>query len=269
MIVPLIGLSLLFAAGVPWMLLIARRASFAFAIGSVVASASAGALATMWLTALLSLPLLATVIAVWSVVGVAGVVVCVRKRAGLRLPTNLRPGLAATAGALIWFAVIGVAQVVPGAARLSWAMQGDSANNVLFSRQIILDGGIRLGAGENPVPLPAGPPAIAMEFGRSSVDSADLLRHDVTAFAALWALLIGVSAVMAGLLAGRVASAAGARSLVVGLSAAFGSAVPLAWLLPATRASSGSSTHTSPSSCSSRPSWCRWNRLGRRRRWRS
>ncbi len=112
-----------------------------------------------------------------------------------------------------------------------WAMRGNAANNLLFARQIIVDNGIAIVAGANPVPLPAAFLALSMRFGRERVSSAELLRHDITAFAADWTALVLCCALMAALLAGAIARATGATPRVVAISAGIGSLLPASWFI--------------------------------------
>ncbi len=67
MIIPLAGLSVLGLAGVPWLLVIARRASYLFAVAAVVIGGVFGLLLGMLATWALQVPLLlgVTVIAAW------------------------------------------------------------------------------------------------------------------------------------------------------------------------------------------------------------
>lgn len=231
MIVPLLGLAAVALCGAPWVLLIARRATYALAIAVVVLLGFLGVIATMLATAAVEVPLLVGIAVVGSASLVTGVVLCVRDREQLRLGSDRRGWLLGLIGPILWFATVGLAQVLPGAAHLAWAMQGDAANNVLFARAIIGDDGIVVGPGANPVPLPAAVLALAMEFGRGSVLPAQLLHHDISAFAAGWTWLVGLSAAMAALATGVIARAAGAGRQVVFLTAGIGSVLPMSWYM--------------------------------------
>ena len=234
MIVPLLSLLLIAVAGIPWVALLARHGGYVMATASTVLLGFGATLGTELLTALLHLPMLPVALLLFAVAGALGITLCLRSRAVLprRARSAWLPWLPALTGSLAWFGVVAAGQVVPGAARLAWIMQGDAANNVLFARTVVADGGIAVG--ENPVPLPAGLLALTMEFGRGAVGSADLLRHDISAFAALSVLLIGLCGAVGGLAAGAVARSVGASRLTTGAVAMLGSVVPYSWAVTGT-----------------------------------
>ena len=123
-----------------------------------------------------------------------------------------------------------LARVVPGATSIAWVMLGDSANNVLFARGIVDRGGIAVGAAENPVPLPSALIAFVMDPGRSRVAPQDLLQHDLDAFTVVWALAIGATAFIAGVLAASIARDAGAPTSVVAIASTAAAVLPLSWM---------------------------------------
>lgn len=123
-----------------------------------------------------------------------------------------------------------LARVVPGATSIAWVMLGDSANNVLFARGIVDRGGIAVGAAENPVPLPSALIAFVMDPGRSRVAPQDLLEHDLDSFTVVWALAIGATAFIAGVLAASIARGAGAPTSVVAIASTAAAVLPLSWM---------------------------------------
>ncbi len=134
-------------------------------------------------------------------------------------------GFAGTGG-LLWCSVILAAAVLPGGTPVSWAMTGDAANNVLFARTLIEQGGVSVGIGQNPVPLTAAVIALftlpAAVFGPPTVGS------EITALAEMWSFGIVAACIMCGALALSLTRRRSALSLVaVGVS----SLLPLGWFL--------------------------------------
>lgn len=119
--------------------------------------------------------------------------------------------------------------IVDGASTFSWAMRGDSANNVLFARDVIDREGVAVGPDENPVPFPSALMAIIMASGRGSVASGDLIQHDIGAFTQLWGLCIVLMCLLVGAAAASIARTTITRSGVVGMIAAIASVIPLSW----------------------------------------
>jgi len=122
-----------------------------------------------------------------------------------------------------------VSSVIPNAARVAWVMLGDSANNIIFAREIIYRGGVGIGAGENPVPLPSALMAIVMAAGRGDIAPQDFLRHDIGAFAQVWMLLIALTCFFAGGVVAAIVRSRGARPLLIAVAAGAGSLLPLSW----------------------------------------
>jgi hypothetical protein len=225
--------ALLGVAAIPWLLVCGL---YLGAVGSIAVVALVEVLcvyAALFLTAATGLPMEATVIALALAGGVIGVVLGVRARARFRLPSRaaLSVLLPSLAGGLLWLSTMLLALVVPGASRVSWAMLGDSANNILFARELLGANGVVLPAIANPVPLPAGIVAIAMDLSRGSVASDDLARHDVASLASVWSLLIVLGCVTCGLLAGSIVRSAGASTAVIAGVSAGASLIPLSWFV--------------------------------------
>jgi hypothetical protein len=70
-----------------------------------------------------------------------------------------------------------------------------------------------------------------MAIGRDGLAPSELLRHDISTFAALWAALIALTCVMAGLLATVIARQAGAGRTIAAVCGGVGSLLPLSWLI--------------------------------------
>ncbi len=237
MLLALFGVStfpLLICAAIPWLILASRR--FGVSAGTIFVG-----LVFVWfllgvlmLLPATGLPLTATIVSIWSVIGLMGLsgiaiahssdsyqIKLSRKAASLWVPSLLGP--------LIWLGSLLAGHFISGASRLSWVMMGDSANNVLFAREIIYRNGISIGPGENPVPLPAGLLALSMDSGRSATKPQDLLEHDITGFAIVWAGLIALTCYFAGVAA--AAAVRSERNWLVGVTAAGVSLIPLSWFV--------------------------------------
>jgi hypothetical protein len=129
-------------------------------------------------------------------------------------------------GGLVWCGVLLAAVVVPGATPLSWAMSGDAANNVLFAREVLQQGGVAVGAGQNPVPLTAA--LIAFFTLPAAVGGAPSAGAQITALAEMWSFGIVAACVLCGALAVAIARGRSAMTL---FAAAVGSALPLTWIM--------------------------------------
>lgn len=224
---------LLLAALVPWLVVVGIRAGIALAVSAVGIGALLLLLLLLMLTTATGLPMYGSVVVLWTALGLIGAFAVFRRRSLLRAPS--RPGLAtwlpSALGAVVWLGALGVSSVIPGASRLSWTMLGDSANNIIFAREIIYRGGIELGSASNPVPLPSALMALVMQSGRAGVPSAGLAEHDIAAFAQVWAIVIAMLCVIVGSTAALVARRAGARPLLLGVVSAGASLIPLSWFV--------------------------------------
>ena len=229
-------------ASVPWLVLLRECFSTGGAVASVILADLWLILSLTMLTAALRLPMLATVLPVWIVLGIAGACLCARLTA-LKTPSipNAMVWLPALAGSVAWFCAMIANDVLSGSAKLSWVMRGDSANNVLFAREIIYRGGIGVGINENPVPLPPALMAISMALGRPYVPSAALLRHDIAAFAQVWVLLIALTCLLVGVAAAAITRAATERPVIIGVVSAAASLLPCRGSSPAIRLNMDSS----------------------------
>ena len=98
-----------------------------------------------------------------------------------------------------------IAQVLPGASRFGWAMNGDSLNNLYYAHVMVIDNGVALGAHENPVPLPADSHRHRPRGGHpSSASASAALAHELSAFTLVWVLLLVLTCLGLGVVA-RVA----------------------------------------------------------------
>lgn len=215
-----------------WLPILAGRCGAAAGIALVVVLECWMLLMVMLVTAVLMVPMVPMVVIVWTMFGLAGSVALARGAPAVRWsPTATTVVLASTVGGFVWLATQGLASVVPGASRVSWVMRGDSANNLVFARQVVYDSGISVGAGENPVPFPAALIAVVMDAGRSGIRLGDLARHDVGSFAQVWSLCIIITCVLAGLVAASIAKYSTNNRATLAVAGAVGSLVPLSWFV--------------------------------------
>ncbi|WP_374007746.1 hypothetical protein [Leifsonia sp. LS-T14] len=217
-------------AAAPWVLLLTRRAGGAFAVVAVVAIAFVLTLYVPMATAATGLPLLGTFVVVVALVGLAGVFLLYRGAFVLVRPErrSLALWIGSLAGPVVWFLVLLATNFRPGAARLSWVIRGDSANNLLYARQIIGANGIEFDPSSNPVPLPSSLLALTFLPGRPG-SGAGLVEHDIGAFAQTWMLLIALTCLLFGLTAG--ASVRRERWILTAVVSAFASVVGLSWFV--------------------------------------
>ncbi|QEE60852.1 hypothetical protein FVA74_04110 [Salinibacterium sp. dk2585] len=224
---------LLAAAAVPWTVAAsARMGSFAAIMGAVVATLWL-VVAVLMLSPLTPVPMHTAVTAVWTLVGLAGAAMHLGRDVAVARPrrTTVVTWAPAALGGAFWIALSLVSAQLPGASRLALVVHGDSANNVLFARRVLSDNGIAAGPEENPVPLPAALLALALAPGRSAIEPGELLRHDLTAFTGVWAMVIAGVCLLAGVLAAAITSRAGGGDLTVAAVGAVVSFVPLSWIV--------------------------------------
>lgn len=140
-----------------------------------------------------------------------------------------RLALASSVGAGLFLLTMVATQVVPGALRLAWAMNGDTVNVMVFSRLMLAAGGIDQSAVPQPTPLPFAMAAASMEGGRSTLADSALLEHDVARMAQVWVLMIALTCLLVGVIVGSAVRGASRRwSLAV---TAVGSTIPLLWFV--------------------------------------
>ncbi|NTV40506.1 MAG: hypothetical protein HGA51_11215, partial [Demequinaceae bacterium] len=125
---------------------------------------------------------------------------------------------------LAWLGAAAAGAFYSGGSRWDWALGGDSANNVLFSRDVIIDHGVSF-AGTNPVPLPQ----LAVALGMSGEHSHSL-ASDIAAYVSVWHLLIVAATGSAGLLGRHVALRCGAEGRgVLAVATVLPAACVLSW----------------------------------------
>jgi len=216
-------------SGVPWILALSKRFGLLIAVPGTAAAAILLVLSVLLVSRAAQLDIVISQVVGGLLFAAAGVLMVVRTPGALRRPSRhsvalwVSPGL----GALGWIGTLVAAQFVPGAARLSWAMNGDGFNNIFYGNVIVSAHGLAIGRSENPVPLPASLLAIAMSPGRASVADQNLLAHDLASFTVIWTLILAATCILAGAV---VASAIPKRfPLAVSVASALGSLLPLTW----------------------------------------
>lgn len=171
------------------------------------------------------------VFAVFAVVG--SYLVAVRSESvGIRRPLiTWRLSLTAVAplvGSIVWIGVRLVSAWIPGSTQVAWATQNDAGNSLMFGRQIIIDGGVRLGVTENPVPFVASIIASMTLPGRPA-DGA-VAAHDIFAFVTTWTLVIAALCLAVGLLCRQLLPEGTSASVSI-LGPALASLLPLSWMI--------------------------------------
>lgn len=127
---------------------------------------------------------------------------------------------------LVWVGAAALGAVLSGGSRWDWALRGDSANNVLFARDVIIDHGTAF-AGTNPVPLPQ----LAVALGMLG-EGAHSVASDIASYVLVWHLLIVATTASAGLFGRQVALRSGVRRRgVLAVSTVLPAACVLSWAL--------------------------------------
>jgi len=221
-IVPLWSLALIAIAAIG-----SRRSGWAAAIALSVGSFLVSEYVILRVSGALGVPLPILDLAVWGfVVLAAGVALAIRP---LDVPDRARAlaGAAAATGAVIVTSTVAVAQVLPGALRVAWGMNGDFVNTVVFARRMLADGGIDPSSTPQPTALPFAMMAANASSGRGSIGDGLLLEHDVLRSLELWIGVIAVSSFLAALIIAR--SLRGLRPRVVLPLVALASCGMLTW----------------------------------------
>lgn len=120
-----------------------------------------------------------------------------------------------------------VARWLSGRPKLAWMMSNDSPWNLVSSRYIVADGGLDPASHRNPAPLANELVALFLAPGRSAVDPAGLLAHDLYRVSQALLLMVAATSVLAGLLvASRIpASRPWSRAVLAGAAAV----IPWTW----------------------------------------
>src|ERR1700742_4225688 len=158
MIVALPLLALLFAASAfPWLLVLRARFGQLLAVPATGGGALLALLVVLLVSRALHVDIVWALVIASFAVGAVGGVLLARTAGAFRRPGRYAVALwcPALLGAVVWVATATLAQVVPGASRLGWVMNGDALNNIWYANLAVQDDGLLLGASANPVPLPS------------------------------------------------------------------------------------------------------------------
>ncbi|MGL4340619.1 MAG: hypothetical protein ACRCSP_09420 [Rhodoglobus sp.] len=171
----------------------------ALSAGLATATFFASELLILKLTPLLGVGMLPPHVLLWSIVAIMAAVIIVASPAPvIRLArSTIALGWAATAGAIVFVGSMVITRLTAGVLWLSWAMNGDAVNAMVFARGMLRDGGIDL-SNMQPTPLPFALAAAAMEGGRNAVGDSSLLEHDVSRTAQMWIFVITLTCLLVG-----------------------------------------------------------------------
>lgn len=228
------GWLVLGAASLPWIVTLSRTLPLTLATTLVLSGELVAMLAVMWAGPALGFDALLVMVILAFAWGALGLVTASRSGAFDRkgpARVTVAQWAGAGLGGAVWIATMIAARFYPGAASVAWAMVGDSANNVIFAREVIDRGGLEFGARSNPVPLPSVVAALGMWSGRGGVAASDLTRHDVWSFSTTWAGVIVVTCVVLGLVVGAIARTMTSSPTVVAVAASGGSMFALTWFV--------------------------------------
>jgi hypothetical protein len=223
--------SLVLVVALVWMPVLSARFGVAFAVAIGLVFTLWGILCIELLAQPLHLPVHWLTV-VFGVIAGTGAFLSAR-RDRITLPPVSWPRLVTLftvlSGSIVWGATVLIARLSPSGARVSWVMLGDSANNILMARDMIADGGIKLGPDANPVPLASGLLALFMREDRAT--DGTLLHSDLVGLALLWSALIMVLSILIALLARLVLRRMGVGGWVGHVLTVGASLVPLTWLV--------------------------------------
>lgn len=131
--------------------------------------------------------------------------------------------LAAGAGSIVWLGTLLLSSLVQGSAK-SWMLYGDTANIVLFARQLIEGGGVDVTSTDDPVPFTAALVATFILPGRSL--GAPSVTGDVGGMWEMWVFVIALACLLCGLLVRALVPTRSASSTI---AMAVCSLAPLTW----------------------------------------
>lgn len=134
---------------------------------------------------------------------------------------------ASATGSVVVLASMLATQLVPGALKLIWAMNGDTVNAMGFARRMLMDGGIDPASTPQPTPLPFAMAASNMESGRDALAESSLLEHDVARTAQVWVFIIALTCLLVGITVAHAMK--GARLALSVPVIALSSSVMLVW----------------------------------------
>ena len=224
----LIPLTLICAA--VWVAIVSPVTGRLLAVPLVGATLLLTTIVLLLVTPFLALPLGIVVLAALTLFSIAGIALLLRSPARRGMPSlhALTLWLPSLLGAVGWVAARAASFAVPGASRVSWAMEGDTTNNLHFARLIVEHNGIALGPDENPVPLAASLLALPLSLAQT-VGSGASLESDLSIFAAVWTIMLAACCVAMGVVVASLIDPR--RRVTVAVASAIGSLLPLTWFV--------------------------------------
>ena len=187
-------------AAIPWLLFLRSRVGGLVALVLVTLAAPALLVVLLVFARAAGVALVATLLGAALLIAAAGWALVVRSRSHPRPrgATPLRELAPAGLGASIALGTFLCGRFLPGSPRVSWAMLGDSASQLVAARQLINEGGLTLPSTSDAVPLTSAIVAAVAAPGRPGSGAGVILSHDLGAYASTWAALIVLSCVLAG-----------------------------------------------------------------------
>ena len=213
---------------VPWLLALSARFGLPLALGGALAGAMLVVMGALFISSALSLDPIASTVTAIAIVGIAGIVVLQLTPGAIRKPqrSTIARWLPASIGALAWIGLVAVAQFLPGAAPLSWAMNGDTPNNIHMGRYFIENNGL---TSRYVVPLSGGLLLLGMAPGRNAADESGLLEHDLVAFTLVWTLELALLALLLGLVVSALVPAH--RTALAAIASSAGALLSATWFI--------------------------------------
>ncbi|MBX3094077.1 MAG: hypothetical protein KF680_05980 [Cryobacterium sp.] len=170
-----------------------------------------------------------TLIGSLAIVGLAAVTLLAARGTSIRQPSraSLLIGAHALPVPVLAGALAVVIALVSAGTRLSWGMNNDAATNTMLARYLWNNGGIDTELNPNASPLMQTLIVASSAPGRGTLDSGELLAHELQRNAQLWIVVVLLASLVGGLLVARAAHAQ--RTTVRICAAALGASVPLTW----------------------------------------
>jgi hypothetical protein len=218
---------------VPWFLIVRRHLSRISAFSAAIIIWLFSTLGFTMLAPVLKTTISSTLIIGAAVLGVSGTAIFFFLKSPIVIhgKSSYSKLIAASFGSIIWLSTHAILYFLFGRTAVAWSTGGDSANHILILRSFFDEGGVQIGPGENPVPMTHSLIATFGAFGRESLPSSGLLRHDLVAFSIAWLVVIALLSLLSGLLAIVVASSFKLSKNLTSISAAIGSVLPLSWFM--------------------------------------
>lgn len=214
-----------------WVVALRGRAEVSVIIAAVVLTVVATLATATAVAGATVVPMRPAIYACLVVLGMTACVVISKRSesAFAEIPIHKWDVLLPFVGVTGWFVFTVLAEFKRDSLLLSWVMEGDAANNFIFMRDVIAQGGIQLGGLENPAPMTSIILAIFALAGREGIPVNLLTLHDLTAFAHMWAFAIGLLCLLSGLFTQALLNRVAAPLPLRLAATLFSTALPLSW----------------------------------------